>query len=282
MRDEFLSHEQKAKIKGAQQEFFREEYSFWGRMALEELGEQYDVLVVDEAQDIFDEDPLGFFDDIIVGGLRNGRWAMFGDFTRQALYDSHANPEILAKHSDNYTSARLLINCRNTKRIATEISRLSGFDTPPFWLRSEEGEPVDYSYYRNSVTFADSLETSVSRMLGQGIAPQDIVILSPRRLANSSVAALGQIAGIPVVDCAEHHNWTRRTIKFSTIHSFKGLESQVVILVDIDDVDSERAQALLYVGMSRARSLLILIVDRVARTSIQQRIRAAIEQEMLN
>ena len=282
VRDEFLTQERKAKSNGAEHRFFREEYSFWGRMALDEIGLQYDVLVVDEAQDIFDEDPLEFFDDITVGGLRNGRWAMFGDFTRQALYDSRANADILAEYCDNYTKARLLINCRNTKRIATEISRLSGFNTPPFRLMSEEGEPVDYSYYRNAVTFADSLESSVSRMLDQGISPQDIVLLSPRRLENSSVAEFGRIAGIPVADCAEAHDWVRRTIKFSTIHSFKGLESQVVILVDIDDVDSERAQALLYVGMSRARSLLILIVDRVARTSIQQRIRAAIKQEMLN
>ena len=38
-RDEFLRHEREAENTNTKQQFFREEYSFWGRMALEELGE---------------------------------------------------------------------------------------------------------------------------------------------------------------------------------------------------------------------------------------------------
>ena len=282
VRHEFLNLEREAASTDTMQRFFKEEYSFWGRMALEELGDQYDVLVIDEAQDIFNDDPLGFFDDITAGGLRSGRWAIFGDFTRQALFDSHASPDILTEYCDSYTKAKFTLNCRNTKRIATEITLLTGFDSPPFRLTSEEGEPVDYSYYRNAITFANSMESAVSRMLNHGISPEDIVVLSPRRLENSSLAGLRRIAGMPLVDCTETIDSDRRSIKFSTVHSFKGLESQVVILADIDDVDSKRAQSLLYVGMSRARSLLVLIVDRLARTSIEQRIRTAMAQEMLN
>ena len=240
------------------------------------------MLVVDEAQDIFNEDPLDFLDEITVRGLRSGRWAIFGDFTRQALFDVHASPEILTEYCSNFTKAQIRQNCRNTKRIATEISLLSGFDSPPFRLTSEEGEPVDYSYYRNAVTFANSLEAAVTRMLDQGISPEDILVLAPRRLENSALADIRRLAGRHLVDCTETRDLDRRSIKFSTVHAFKGLESQVVILADINDVDSDRAQSLLYVGMSRARSLLVLIVDRNTRASIEQRIRAAMLQERLN
>lgn len=46
------------------------------------------------------------------------------------------------------------------------------------------------------------------------------------------------------------------TISFSTIHAFKGLESEAVMLVDVDDLRSDRSRSLLYVGASRARTLL--------------------------
>ena len=108
----------------------------------------------------------------------------------------------------------------------------------------------------------------------------DVMILSPRRLENSAVASVEQICDMPLFDCSRTLDTPQRCIRFSTIHSFKGLESQVVILVDIEKVDDDRSQSLLYVGMSRARSLLILMIHERARGSIDTRIRAALEKEL--
>lgn len=44
-------------------------------------------------------------------------------------------------------------------------------------------------------------------------------------------------------------------LRWSTIGRFKGLESKVVILVNVDAMDGERNESLLYVGMTRARAL---------------------------
>ncbi len=71
-----------------------------------------------------------------------------------------------------------------------------------------------------------------------------------------------------------------QVVRFSTIHSFKGLESPVVIVADIDEVDEGDPQSLLYVAMSRARSLLILMVRERAKRSIETRIRAAMKQKL--
>jgi superfamily I DNA/RNA helicase len=73
---------------------------------------------------------------------------------------------------------------------------------------------------------------------------------------------------------------TQSAVRFSTIHSFKGLESPVVILVDIDRIEGDEPQSLLYVAMSRARSLLILMISERARQSVERRIRAALEREL--
>ena len=53
----------------------------------------------------------------------------------------------------------------------------------------------------------------------------------------------------------------------------------MVIIVDIDEIDDDRAQSLLYVGMSRARNLLILFISEKIRTSVDARIRSSLERE---
>ena len=47
----------------------------------------FDVLVMDEAQDLLGPGDLPLVDPTIPGGLGGGRWSMFGDFTRQSLYN---------------------------------------------------------------------------------------------------------------------------------------------------------------------------------------------------
>ena len=51
----------------------------------------------------------------------------------------------------------------------------------------------------------------------------------------------------------------KTTVLIDTIQRFKGLESPVVILWGLDTIDLSKRQELLYVGMSRAKSLLIIV-----------------------
>ena len=54
---------------------------------------------------------------------------------------------------------------------------------------------------------------------------------------------------------------------FSTIHSFKGLESQFIILTDLESVTDKR---MLYVAMSRARYGLYVLADVKTRNEYLQ------------
>ena len=49
------------------------------------------------------------------------------------------------------------------------------------------------------------------------------------------------------------------TVLIDTIQRFKGLESPIVILWGLDTIDLTRSEELLYVGMSRAKSLLVAV-----------------------
>ena len=278
---DFAEEERKALAQGNIGSLFAELYPLYGQVALEELGAPFDLLVMDEAQDLSDRQILDFLNLAIRGGFAGGRWAVFGDFTRQALYNGPvASAGEWSHYSDHFVRAKLTINCRNSGRIAEETRILSGFDKPPFRSVGESGLPVEHRYWESRSHLLESVAGVVERLVKDKTPIESIVILSPRRLENSSLAGIGRVARFPIVDISRGVTEIHlRAAKFCTIHAFKGLESQVVIIVDIDEVEGERAQSLLYVAMSRARSLLILMIGVDARNPLETRIKSGMKQE---
>ena len=236
---------------------------------------------MDEAQDLCNQHMLDVLNLAIRGGLAGGRWAIFGDFTRQALYGGTEEPvAALSRYCEHFVRAHLTLNCRNTRRIAEETTLVAGFDRPPFRLGDEVGLPVEQRYWKKPADLVDSLTTVVERLVKEQMPIEDVMILSPRRLENSGLAGVETISRFSLVDVSRGMANAEHSLKFSTIHSFKGLESPVVIIVDIDRVDSDETRSLLYVAMSRARSLLILMISERSRTSFERRIRTGMEQEL--
>lgn len=278
---DFQEEEQRALQAGDTRTLFAETYPFFGELALQELGTPFEVVVMDEAQDLCNEHTLDVLNLAMSGGLAGGRWAIFGDFTRQALYGGTEEPvAALSRYCDHFVRAHLTLNCRNTRRIAEETTLVAGFDRPPFRLGDEVGLPVEHRYWKKPDDLVDSLTTVVERLIKEQMPIEDVMILSPRRLENSGLAGVETISRFPLVDVSREMTNEGHALKFSTIHSFKGLESPVVIIVDIDRVDSDEPRSLLYVAMSRARSLLILMINERARTSFERRIRTGMEQEL--
>lgn len=279
--EEFLGHERKAAEGDDLGTLFNELYPFYGEIALEEMDAPFDVLVVDEAQDLVDITTLDLLTLAVRGGLAGGRWGIFGDFTRQALYSTSSEPiEDLSRYVEHFVRARLTVNCRNTRKIAGETAIIGGFISPPYRLGQEAGMPVEHRYWKTESGLLRSITATVRRLVADGVSVDDMVILSPRRLENSALAGVEEICDIPLVDCSRSLVTYGDCVRFSTIHSFKGLESQIVIIIDIDEVDDDMSQALLYVGMSRARSLLVMMIHERARSSIDARIRAALQKEI--
>ncbi len=277
---EFTEHERAALNNEDPVTLFEELYPLYGEIALEELDAPFDVLVMDEAQDLLGQATFDLMTRTIKGGLAGGTWGIFGDFTWQALYDNASRSiQDISEYSGHFVRAKLTLNCRNTRRIAEETAIIGGFSAPPYKLGYEAGMPVEHRYWRKPNGPVRTLTETIGRLVNDGVSIDDVMILSPRRLENSALASVDQICDAPLFDCSRSLTAPQGCIRFSTIHSFKGLESQVVIMVDIEEVDTDRSRSLLYVGMSRARSLLILIIHERARSSIETRIKAALEKE---
>jgi hypothetical protein len=255
---------------------------FYGELAVDELKDQFDVVVLDEAQDLCIEAYLDVVDRWLVGGLAGGRWALFGDFTRQALFGIPGRgPETVSRRCKHFTRAKLFQNCRNTRRIASETAFLSGFDKLPYAAMQAEGPPVEYHYWKNRKHQRDLIEKIVEGLLGGGVLPEDIVLLGPKKQENSALAGVAHIGETALVDVTRGRAFRQSgSISYSTIHAFKGMESAVILILDIDDVDADEPQAALYVGMSRARSNLIMLISEKAAPAVQRRLRLTMLRDM--
>ena len=282
--EEFINQESTALENEDYTTLFDEIYPFYAELAFGETNiNTFDVLVMDEAQDLFCQSTFELFNLAVKGGLAGGTWAVFGDFTQQALYNGGSSSMVnLSEYCEHFVKARLNLNCRNTRRIAEETALFGGFSTPPFKFGQENGVPVEHRYWNTNSSLVKALTTTIGQLLLGGVSLDDIVVLSPRRLENSALANVERIGDALLFDCSRTLDVSQGSIRFSTIHSFKGLESQVVIIVDIDEIEKDGPQAIMYVGMSRARSLLVLMIDEGARRSVEVRIKAGVEKELRN
>ena len=238
---------------------------------LENSGEtnQFDALVVDEAQDILRGEYLDFLDLSLKGGLASGQWRFFGDFEKQAIY-SAANlsmAEFLETRCNQAPVYDVRINCRNTPRVAELVHLLGGL-TPPYRrvLRPDDGLEPEINYYANDLHQQSLLLDSIEVLRHEGFPNHDIVILSPR--ADAACAA-SEVSVHPLGGRLGPVEKSRNgQIGYCSIHAFKGMESPAVIVTDIDRLDATNSTALLYVAVTRVLQRLIILVHEPAKADI--------------
>jgi len=228
---------------------------------------------------------LRMLDAWVKGGLREGRWAFFGDFHRQAIFGTGApvNPhDVLTSVCTSYARATLRQNCRNTRRIGEETALLSGFESPPYRMGQVDGAPVDYLNYANADSQRAVLEKVLSQMAAEsGLKPGDVVILSRYRLEQSAAATLTNTSAFCIrpVDALAPGSTRKPTFVFATAQAFKGMESKAIVLCDVDRIESEEDRSLLYVAMSRARSLLTVLLHTRTKAAVREAFRKRMSEQ---
>jgi ATP:corrinoid adenosyltransferase len=241
---------------------------FYPELALEALlddgAERYDVVIVDEAQDLLLDTYLDVFDALLVEGLSEGTWRFFLD-PRQNVFDSVQSEQL--HHLESFAPARyrLTKNCRNTIPIAIHTALLSGREIEET-LRAE-GPAVKVLWYSDDADQASKVAREVRSLLNGGLKPEEIAILSPHRMVNSPTMQRVGNLGNGVVDLGAGPEGLKGSkIRFSSIAGFKGMESDVVVLVDGDSL-SDDARDNFYVAASRAMALLVVLLraDQRAR-----------------
>ncbi len=154
---------------------------------------------------------------------------------------------------------RLIENYRNTIAIGDTLARLGTQPQRPHPEAPAGEAPVVFgpmSAKQTRERLDELVRTLVER---EGVSPFDIVLLTPHRRANSSLSDVAELGGVALTsDLFERGP----KLLHATISRFKGLEAQVVILLDIDASDPRCGARERYVGASRARHSLYVFEKR--------------------
>jgi hypothetical protein len=222
--------------------------------------QKLDFLIVDEAQDLISPYYLEVFDLILKGGLRDGKWAFFGDFSNQAIYLNNPKEslELLSERATYTSFPPLKINCRNTREIATQNTLLTGAEVPEFTSKNYSGNHV-VCKYPSKATRIKVLHEILQNIIARDIHLNKLTLLSSKRFENSFAS-----------EDAYVNNLIAEGLRICTIQAFKGLENTIIILFDFDDVSSLQMQRLLYVGISRARQELYLVLDKSQEAAVSK------------
>jgi hypothetical protein len=216
----------------------------------------FDVLVVDEGQDILNLDDLAELDRVLVGGLEGGRWRFFYDINRQSGLVGRFDEEALdLLRSYGGVSARLTKNCRNTHEIVLQTKLLTAADLGT--ASAGHGPPVEYEFYGSREEQVALIDAHLRALQDDDIPPGEVTILSPRPFEESAASASrpARRGRLTPLDQATAAQWPVNTTTFAEVADFKGLENRFVLLVDIDHIDDVSSDVnTVYVAMSRART----------------------------
>ena len=235
------------------------------------LSEFYDYLVIDEAQDILSKPyKLSALNKIVKGGLAEGTWSFFGDFNEQLIYGLSTKEELfdnLNKYcSDNrYIKWSLGKNSRNPIDIGNFAQTYGRIGTNyESFLREEHGKVLPVIYKKNNRL--QKIKETIISLFNDGYQPNEIILLSQYKLDKKLVNYLNS-ENVPI---AEHKvlkvssSQETQFVRYSTISSFKGLESPVVILLDIEEFN--KLDSLFYIGITRSTERLVMhITDKALK-----------------
>jgi DNA helicase IV len=109
----------------------------------------------------------------------------------------------------------------------------------------------------------DILNNEINQMLKGGISPGSITILSPLSYENSSISLLPEKMKRNIIKLDDYsvRSFPIPEISFAEIKNFKGLENEVIIVIDLAKPENIKNNNKVehYVAMSRARALLSVI-----------------------
>lgn len=217
---------------------------------------QFDVVVIDEAQDLMNAENLDRFEETIRDGWSEGRWVMLMDQNNQAHLYGDFDPEALQYvQSFNPVPATLRTNCRNTREIAFQTRALTGADTGV--AAAGSGPQVEFVTVGNAAAETAALAAHLRGLREQEVPVGTVTIVSLRGdWETSSARGLREArrGDLRLLDDDSAASWPGSGLTWASAVDFKGLENRFVCVIDIDSLESETDIDLLYVALSRPRA----------------------------
>jgi hypothetical protein len=206
--------------------------------------ERFDAFVVDEAQDFADS-----WWPALTAGLRDpsaGSVTAFIDDGQRVFGRTGTPPQ-------PYVDAWLDENLRNTRQIAQTFGSLADRQ---MHYRGADGEPVQFIPCTQDAAI-EAADAAVVALMDAGWPPGAVALLTTGQrhpVQRERVTARS-------TDGYWNSLWDDDDAFYGHVLGFKGLERPAVVLAVNGFRDPVRARELLYVGLSRARDLLVVCGD---------------------
>lgn len=228
--------------------------------AAEVLGPRYDALIVDEGQDFYEEWLLALA--MLLRDPDHGIVYVFKDDNQNLFRPRFGLPWDLPPFF-------LTRNCRNTRHIHQAVIRFYQANYVPQAI-GPDGAPPEVYFYQDEVEFDGYLRCLLHRFLiEERLGNNHLVLLCPRR---SGWLRTGKRYSNFVL--TEQWPPASGEVFWTTVQSFKGLESPVVILAGLAENVYPDLMTVAYVGMSRAKNRLVVLADDSLPDNVKATLRA--------
>jgi hypothetical protein len=225
---------------------------------------RYDLLVIDEAQDLHPD-----WIECLCGMLRpDGRLYVLDD-DDQRLYATHGfdlADAVVVRCTDNYRTPRTLCDVIGALKLAAAPIRSMN----PYW-----GTMPEFLSYRDARSLKENVVAAVTTLLEQGYALADIAVITARGRERSVLLGLDQIGPWQTrrfsgdYDANSEPVWTDGDLLIESIYRFKGLSAPAIVAVefDFDELD-ERNRRKLFVALTRARMTATVVLSTRAEACL--------------
>lgn len=231
-----------------------------------------DVLVIDELQDM----QAGWVQALISRVRENGRIYLLED-PEQCVYADRTQIEIsgavMMTARENYRSPRKIVEAINLLRLTEE---------PVAPCAPIAGVPPEFTIYGPAnKTVAQATADAVRRCVQLGYALDDIVVLCWRGRDHSELLTADMLAQWKLrkftgsYDEAGQPMYSEGKLTIETIRRFKGQSAPAIVLAEVDFDHSDALwPQLLFVGLTRARMHVEVVISEAAVGALESRLSA--------
>ncbi len=206
---------------------------------------KYDALIVDEAQDLSEH----WMESVLKLTSKDANVVILFDENQDIFERQFQIPE-----HDSFIKLKLRYNFRNTLAISEYVTDKTNI--PISSKETPEGLPVDTVSFSNVEELTKQLEFTIQQLVTiEKISCRDITILVDGHLNEHPLNQIKKIALYPLLPWHDDVERENKTLHFTSINRFKGLESPIVLLVlngGIEDVNTK----MFYTQCTRAKSML--------------------------
>lgn len=209
---------------------------------------RFDAIVVDEGQD-FPADWWSTLEEMYSPDVPH-RLFVFHDPGQDIFDQGNAVPEAPV--------FRLTRNFRNPQKVGAVVNALSELPTKAH-ARAPMGEPASFVPLPSPSKLVRQLGERIKRLVTQGIKPEEITILTLHKQKNGPLKGIDTLGDMPLVPLRKARSGA---VTHSTVSAYKGLEADVIIIVESSADDELATQSVRYVAASRCRHRLFLYAEK--------------------